>query len=87
VLSWFDEQGNRYPSAEEQAQRALIQVQQAQIEAQQAQVEAQQAQVEAQRERQARLEAIPHLHQMGLSEEQIAAALGLPLSVVQGQLN
>jgi hypothetical protein len=80
VLSWFDEQGNRYPSAEEQAQRALIQVQQAQVEAQQ-------AQVEAQRERQARLGAIPHLHQMGLSEEQIAAALGLPLSVVQGQLN
>jgi len=80
VLSWFDEQGNRYPSAEEQAQRALIQVQQAQVEAQQ-------AQVETQRERQARLGAIPHLHQMGLSEEQIAAALGLPLSVVQGQLN
>ena len=37
VLSWFDEQGNRYPSAEEQAQRALIQVQQAQV--QQAQVQ------------------------------------------------
>ncbi len=94
VLSWFDEQGRRYPSAEEQAQTALnqaqqaqVEAQQAQVEAQQAQVEAQQAQVEAQRERQARLDSIPQLHQMGLSVEQIATALSLPLSVVQDRLN
>ena len=108
VLSWFDEQGRRYPSAEEQAQTALSQAQQAQVEAQQAQVEAQQAQVEAQQaqieaqqaqveaqqaqvqaqqERQARLDSIPQLHQMGLSVEQIATALNLPLSVVQDGLN
>lgn len=80
VLSWFDAQGRRYPSAEEQAQTALSQ-------AQQAQVEAQQAQVEAQQERQARLDSIPQLHQMGLSVEQIAIALNLPLNVVQDRLN
>ncbi|MFQ4138467.1 Uma2 family endonuclease [Nodosilinea sp. PGN35] len=87
VLSWFDQQGDRYPSAEEQAQTALSQAQQAQAEAQQAQAEAQQAQAEAQRERQARLDSVAQLHQMGLSVEQIAIALNLPSSVVQDQLN
>lgn len=67
-LSWFDVQGNRYLSAEE---RAL-----------QAQAEAQQAQAEAQQERQARLAAIPQLRHMGLTAEQIATALNLPLDEV-----
>ena len=59
VLSWFDAQGQRYPSAEEQAHQ----------------------------ERQARLEAIAPLRQMGLIPEQIATALGLPLEVIRSHLN
>jgi Uma2 family endonuclease len=72
ILSWFDQQGQRYLSAEEQAQ--------------QAQAQAQQAQVQAQQERQARLEAVRQLHQMGLTAEQIATALQLPLAAVEGEL-
>ncbi|MBE9137526.1 Uma2 family endonuclease [Nodosilinea sp. LEGE 07088] len=86
VLSWFDQSGHRYPSAEEQAQQYLLQVQQAQVEIQQAQVEIQQAQVEAQQERQARLDAIAQLHQMGLTAPQIAVALGLSLGTVEERL-
>lgn len=62
ILSWFDHQGQRYRSAEEQAVQAQIQVQQ---------------------ERQARLAAVAQLHQMGLSIEQIAAALGLSVDLVR----
>ncbi len=80
VLSWFDPRGDRYPSAEEQAQTALRQ-------AQQAQAETQQAQQEAAQERQARLAAILHLSQIGLSPEQIADALTLPLDVVRARLS
>jgi Uma2 family endonuclease len=94
VLSWFDAQGDRYPSAEEQAQDFLRQAQQAQAEARQAQVQAQQAQIEAQQaqaqvqqERQARLEAIAQLHALGLTATQIASALGLPLDVVHSSLS
>jgi Uma2 family endonuclease len=75
-LSWFDQQGNRYLSAEENAK-------QAQAAALQAQAEAQQAQAEAQQERQARLAAIPQLRQMGLTSEQIATALNLSLDEVE----
>jgi Uma2 family endonuclease/DNA-binding transcriptional regulator YiaG len=75
-LSWFDQEGNRYLSAEENAK-------QAQAAAQQAQAEAQQAQAEAQRERLTRLAAIPQLRQMGLTTEQIATALNLSLAEVE----
>ncbi|MET0115720.1 MAG: hypothetical protein ABWU13_26260, partial [Limnospira maxima] len=54
ILSWFDQEGRRYLSAEELAQQAQLEAQQAQLEVQQAQLEAQQAQLEAQ---QAQLEA------------------------------
>jgi Uma2 family endonuclease len=73
VLSWFDAQGQRYPSAEEQAH----QERQARLGEQQARLE----------ERQARLEAIAPLRQMGLIPEQIATALGLPLEVIRSHLN
>ena len=79
ILSWFDRQGERYLSAEEQAQQAQAQAQQAQAQAQQAQ-----AQVEAERE--ARLAAVRQLHQMGLSAEQIAEALGLSVETVRQRL-
>ncbi|MEM8642286.1 MAG: Uma2 family endonuclease [Cyanobacteria bacterium P01_G01_bin.54] len=48
---------------------------------------AEQAQVQAQAERQARLQAIPQLHQLGLSATQIAAALGLSVEIVEQQLS
>ncbi len=80
ILSWFDQQGNRYPSAIEREQ-------QAQAQAQQAQAQAQQAQAQAQQERQARLAAIDQLHRLGLSPDQIATALGLSLAVVQARLS
>lgn len=86
ILSWFDHQGHRYQSAEEQAQQAQAQAQQAQAQAQQAQAQAQQAQAQAQQERQARLAAVAQLHQLGLSPEQIAGALGLDITVVIDQL-
>ena len=72
ILSWFNQQGDRYLSATEQAQ--------------QAQAQAQAAQAQAQQERQARLAAAPQLHQMGLTVEQIAKALGLTVKVVEEQL-
>jgi DNA-directed RNA polymerase specialized sigma24 family protein len=94
VISWFDPQGDRYPSAEEQAQIALRQAQQAQAETQQSQAETQQSQAETQQaqreaaqERQARLAAILHLSQIGLSPEQIADALTLPQDVVRARLS
>ncbi len=42
---------------------------------------------QAQQERQSRLSAIVQLHQMGLSTEQIAVALGLSLDVVEANLD
>ncbi|MDB9528907.1 Uma2 family endonuclease [Oscillatoria sp. CS-180] len=72
ILSWFDAQGNRYLSADEQAQ--------------QAQQQAQQAQLQVQQERQARLTAIAQLHEMGLAPEQIAQALNMTLEDVNQQL-
>ncbi|MGB0560686.1 MAG: Uma2 family endonuclease [Spirulinaceae cyanobacterium] len=79
LLAWFDQAGDRYLSGEEQAEQAQIQVQQAQVQVQQ-------AQAKAQAEHQARLNSIPQLHQLGLSAEQIAEALGLSIEVVEGQL-
>ncbi len=80
ILSWFDERGDRYLSAAEQAQ-------QAQAQAQQAQAQAQQAQAQAQAERQARLAAVRQLHQLGLATAQIATALGLSEAAVREQLS
>ena len=72
ILSWFDEQGDRYLSGEEQAAQAQAQVQAAQQQAEQ--------------ERQARLAAVRQLHQLGLTTTQIAAALSLPLDDVNQQI-
>ncbi|RZM81889.1 Uma2 family endonuclease [Leptolyngbya iicbica] len=79
LLSWFDQQGQRYLSATEQAS-------QAQQQALQAQQQALQAEAAVQTERQARLSAVQRLQQMGLSAEQIAAALGLSIEVVTQHL-
>ena len=76
VLTWFDAEGNRYPSAEEKALDL-----EAQAQAYQTQV--QEYQTQAQRERQARLAAIEPLHQRGLSAEDIADILSLPVDVVE----
>jgi Uma2 family endonuclease len=73
VISWFDEQGQRYLSAEERSQLALE--------------EARLASEEAQQERQARLAAIAQLQTMGLAAEQIAQALSLPLDTVHQHLS
>jgi Uma2 family endonuclease len=76
LLSWYNQQGDRYLSPEEREEQARQQADQAQQQADQAQQQADQAQ-------QAQLEAIPRLLQMGLSIEQIAEALSLPLSMVE----
>lgn len=52
-----------------------------------AEEQAQQAQLEAQPERQTRLAAVPQLHQMGLTAEQISTALGRSLDAVNERLN
>ncbi|EDZ94229.1 hypothetical protein AmaxDRAFT_3103 [Limnospira maxima CS-328] len=72
ILSWFDQEGRRYLSAEELAQQAQLDVQQAQLE--------------AQKERQARLAAIAQLDNIGLTAEQISVALGLSINEVRQQL-
>ena len=69
VLTWFDNEGNRYPSAEEKA---------LEFEAQ-----AQAYQTQAQQERQARLGAIQPLHQRGLSTAEIADILSLSVDEVE----
>ncbi|WP_347239344.1 hypothetical protein [Phormidium sp. FACHB-1136] len=69
VLTWFDAEGNRYPSAEEKA---------LELEAQ-----AQTYQIQAQQERQARLGAIQPLHQRGLSAVEIATILSLSVDEVE----
>jgi Uma2 family endonuclease len=68
--------------AQAQAQQAQTEAQQAQAQAQQAQAQAQQAQTEAQQAKQAQLDAIPKLREMGLSLEQISVALGLSLEEI-----
>jgi Uma2 family endonuclease len=66
MVSWFNDQGDRYLSAEEQAQ---------------------QAQAQAQQERQARLAAVAQLTQLGLTPQQIAQALSLPVDIVNQHIS
>jgi hypothetical protein len=71
--------------ANQETQRANQETQRANREAQRAQQEAQRANQEAQRaqqEAQARYDAIPRLLGLGLSVEQVAEALGLPIEQV-----
>ncbi len=86
MLSWFDAEGNRYPSAEEKALEFEVQAQVYQTQAQAYQTQAQAYQTQAQQERQARLAAIMPLQNMGLTPAQIAEALQLSLDVVEASL-
>jgi Uma2 family endonuclease len=75
-LAWFDEQGDRYLTAEE---RAALEQQRADLERQRAQQEQQRAE----EERKARLDAVGRLRSLNLTPEQIAEALSLPLEDVR----
>ncbi|NEQ71589.1 MAG: Uma2 family endonuclease [Symploca sp. SIO2D2] len=71
--------------AQQESQRAQQEAQRAQQEAQRAEQESQRAQQESQRaeqEAQARRDAIPRLLELGLSVEQVAAALSLSVEEV-----
>ncbi|NES22855.1 MAG: Uma2 family endonuclease, partial [Symploca sp. SIO3E6] len=75
--------------AEQESQRAEQESQRAQQESQRAEQEAQRAQQESQRaeqEAQARRDAIPRLLELGLSVEQVAAALNLSVEEVNQSL-
>lgn len=67
-MRWWDSEGNLLLTGEERAD--------------QAQQHANQEQQRADQERQARQAAIPRLLEMGLTPEQVAAALDLPLSEI-----
>ena len=96
-LRWWDSEGNLLLTGSERAEleqhRAEQERQRAEEERQRAEEERQRAEEERQRaelaeqeraaEAQARREAIPRLLGLGLTVEQIAAALGLPLEEVR----
>jgi Uma2 family endonuclease len=69
VLSWFNPQGQRYLSAEEQAQQAQQQAQQASAASQQAQQQAQQAQQQAQQAQQQAQRLANRLREMGVDPD------------------
>jgi Uma2 family endonuclease len=89
-LRWWDSQGNLLLTGSERAEieqhRAEQERQRAEQERQRAEQERQRAELAEQErtaEAQARREAIPRLLGLGLTVEQIAAALGLPLEEVR----
>ncbi len=82
ILEIYRPDGKRFLSYTEIAAEA----DQAKQQAQQAQHQAQQAQHQAQQERQARLDAIPRLHQTGMASPQIAEILGLSIETVDSVL-
>jgi Uma2 family endonuclease len=107
-LAWFDENGDRYLTAEERAaleqQRANLERQRAEQEQQRAEQEQQRAEAEqrraeaeqqraeqerqrAEQERQARLDAIGRLRSLGLTPDQIAEALSLPIDEVRAVIS
>ncbi|MCS6812694.1 MAG: Uma2 family endonuclease [Cyanobacteria bacterium] len=69
--------------AQRQAEQAQQQAEQARLQAALAEQQAEQARLRAEEEAQARRSAIPRLLQLGLSYDQIALALDLPLAEVQ----
>jgi Uma2 family endonuclease len=82
-LRWWDAQGNLLLIGDE---RAELERQRSEQERQRAEQERQRAEQERQRaesEQQARRDAIPRLLTMGLSVEQVAEALGLPVEEVR----
>ncbi len=89
-LRWWDSEGNLLLTGTERAEieqhRAEQERQRAEQEHQRAEEERQRAELAEQEratEAQARREAIPRLRDLGLTVEQIAAALGLPLEEVR----
>jgi Uma2 family endonuclease len=76
-LRWWDSSGNILLWGSEKAEQAQQQAEQAQQQAGQAQQQTEQAQQQAEQERNARVQAVPKLIEMGLSAEQVADALGL----------
>ncbi|NEQ71590.1 MAG: Uma2 family endonuclease, partial [Symploca sp. SIO2D2] len=84
-LEVYRPDGQRMETYVETSKRAEQESQRAQQEAQRAEQESQRAEQEAQRaeqEAQARRDAIPRLLGLGLSVEQVAAALGLSVEEV-----
>jgi len=86
VLAWFDQGGDRYLSAAEEAdqeRRARLDAVQSLDQERRARLDAVQS---LDQERRARLDAVQSLHQLGLSEIQIANTLGLTVAIVRGEL-
>ncbi|NER24948.1 MAG: Uma2 family endonuclease [Symploca sp. SIO1C2] len=81
-LRWYDAQGNWIPTPTEAAQQ---QAQTAQQRAETAQEQAQIAQQRAETAERAQKEVISRLLGMGLSAQQVAEALGVPIEVVGGR--
>ncbi len=78
-LSLYYPNGSKFLTSLELSQQA----EQARQQAEQARQQAEQVRLQLEQERQARQAAIPRLVQLGLSGEQIAEALGIPLLEVQ----
>jgi Uma2 family endonuclease len=90
-LRWYDEQGNWLLTPEESSKQATQQAEQATQQAEQATGQARiEAAARLAAEQQARIEietrraAIPRLASMGLTAQQIAEALSLPVEDVEG---
>jgi Uma2 family endonuclease len=82
-LRWWDEQGELLLIGDERAELERQRAEQAEQARQQAELAQQQAELAQQAEAQARRDAIPRLLELGLSVEQVAAALGFSVEEVR----
>lgn len=82
-LRWWDEQGELLLIGDERAELERQRAEQAEQARQQAELAQQQAELAQQAEGQARRDAIPRLLELGLSVEQVAAALGFSVEEVR----
>ena len=82
-LRWWDERGELLLIGDERAELERQRAEQAEQARQQAELAQQQAELAQQAEAQARRDAIPRLLELGLSVEQVAAALGFSVEEVR----
>ncbi|MGB0561897.1 MAG: Uma2 family endonuclease [Spirulinaceae cyanobacterium] len=82
-LRWWDNQGNLLLTGAERAEQEKQRAEQEKQRAEQEKQRAEQEKQRAEQEYQARRDAIPRLLAMGLTPEQVAAALSLPLAEIQ----
>jgi hypothetical protein len=84
-LRWWDDSGQLLPWGFEKAKEEADRANQEALRANQEALRASQETDRANQERQARLDAISRLLAMGLTDTQVAEALGLPIEEVRGQ--